>query len=340
MNLKDKLNILFATTLVLTGTGAFAQNADSLARAEFGRSSVASSNFRGDADTLDTDNPNIKVILFGDHTWKYVKSSDEARKKDLFTTNMNEKVIDCYGVSLDDLPSSWSLWIVDTLDQYCCPIKTSRSSGYGVRHGRRHQGIDLPLKTGDPVRAAFDGVVRISEYHGGYGNMVLIRHENGLETLYGHLSERQVKAGDWVGAGQVIGKGGSTGRSTGPHLHFETRYQGYAFDPERLIDFETGTLRHRMFTLRKRYFDANSKYVMTDEDEEVIGKGDEEARKKAEAELRRQEANRQQWHTIRSGDTLGKIAGRYHTTVKAICRLNKGLTASTTLRVGKRIRVR
>lgn len=104
-----------------------------------------------------------------------------------------------------------------------------------MRRRRKHQGIDLPLNTGDPIYATFNGKVRISipsSKSGGYGNLIVIRHDNGLETFYAHLSERSVQADEWVEAGQIIGYGGSTGRSTGPHLHFETRYCGQSFDPE------------------------------------------------------------------------------------------------------------
>ena len=122
---------------------------------------------------------------------------------------------------------------------------------------------------GDPVYATFDGRVRISQYqNGGYGNLIIIRHDNGLETYYGHLSKRLVEPNDWVTAGQVIGYGGSTGRSTGPHLHFETRYKGQSFDAERLIDFATGTLRRETFLLKRSYFSIYSKFTQ-DFDEEV-----------------------------------------------------------------------
>ena len=116
------------------------------------------------------------------------------------------------------LPDRFSLWIVDTLDSYCCPNKTRVYSKFGYRHGRRHQGVDLPYPTGTPVYAAFDGKVRVSDYVGGYGNLIIIRHANGLETFYGHMSRRDKEPGDWVNAGDVIGLGGSTGRSSGPHL--------------------------------------------------------------------------------------------------------------------------
>ena len=163
-------------------------------------------------------------------------------------------------------------------------------SPYGSRSGRMHTGTDYKQNSGDPIYAAWDGVVRMAKsgYYG-YGGIVVIRHENGLETFYAHLSKIIVSEDQWVDAGSIIGLGGSTGRSTGPHLHFETRYKGYAFDPEWLIDFHSGVLRHRLFVLKKKYLNASSNYVPEDEQEEIdIIEGDtqdkEEAAKKAEAE--------------------------------------------------------
>ena len=301
-------------------------------------------------DTIDTQTPGVKIVLFMDNTWKYYRDPAEALKSEVFTRNWSTETINPYNTSLADLPDDICIWVADTLSEYHCPNQTKVYSAFGIRHRRRHQGVDLPLKKGDPVGAAFAGRVRFSKYSSGYGNLVVIRHENGLETYYGHLSERKVEPGDWVEAGQVIGLGGSTGRSTGPHLHFETRYQGFAFDPEWLIDFETGVLRHRLFVLKKRYLDANSKYVPESEEEEYeINLGDQRdqqvadslaAVQKAAQEKAAREAAAAQYHTIRSGDNLGKIARRYGTTVNAICRLNPGLTAKTTLRIGRRIRVK
>ncbi len=301
-------------------------------------------------DTISTQTPGVKILLLTDNTWKYYRDPAEALKTEAFTRNWSTNTINPYNTSLSDLPDDIRIWVADTLSEYHCPRQTKVYSAFGIRHRRRHQGVDLPLKTGDPVGAAFAGRVRVSNYTRGYGNLVVIRHENGLETYYGHLSKREVEPGDWVEAGQVIGLGGSTGRSTGPHLHFETRYEGYAFDPEWLIDFESGVLRHRLFVLKKRYLDANSKYVPESEDEEYeINIGDErdhavadsiEAVRQAEREKAAREAAAAQYYKIRSGDTLGKIARRYGTTVNAICRLNPGLTARTTLRVGRSIRVK
>ena len=226
----------------------------------------------------------------------------------------------------------------DTLD--------TGSSKFGYRHGRPHTGIDLPYPTGTPAYAAFDGRVRVSDYVGGYGNLVVIRHANGLETFYGHLSEAKVKAGDWVNAGDVIGLGGSTGRSTGPHLHFETRYKGFAFDPNWLIDFETGKLRHRLLHLRNWYFSPSSRYVQAVDDEDEINLADEKDRIAAEAKAKELAAERERaaaaamkYHTVRSGDTLSKIAVKYHTSVNTLCRLN-GIKQTTTLQIGRRLRVR
>ena len=283
-------------------------------------------------DTLDTANEQIKVILRADNTWSYYKTPGFQQVTGVFDEHWDETTTNPYGIEQANLPSQWSIWLVDSLDQYHCPFQGSvyYRGKFGVRRGRRHQGVDLPLKTGDPIYAAFTGKVRMSKYLGAFGNLVVIRHENGLETFYAHLSKRSVEVGDWVNAGDVIGLGGSTGRSTGPHLHFETRYNGFAFDPQWLIDFEKGLLRHRLFVLKKKYFNIYSNYEQDFEDEMK----NEEDDKKEDAE---REAMR--WYTIKSGDTLGRIAINNGTTVNAICRLN-GIKPTTTLKIGRKIRVR
>lgn len=286
----------------------------------------------GAIDTLDTVNEHVKVILYADNTWKYYKLPSFEQEENVFDEYWDETSSNPYKLEYKDLPYSWSIWLADSLSYYCCPFKgdVHPRGKFGMRRGRRHQGVDIPLKTGDPIYAMFNGRVRMSKYMGGFGNLVVIRHENGIETFHGHLSQRNVEVGDWVNAGDVIGLGGSTGRSTGPHLHFETRYKGFAFDPQWLIDFKTGNLRHRLFVLKKKYFDIYSNYEQDFEDEW-----------KNEEDDKREEAERaaMKWHTVKSGDTLGRIAINNGTTVSAICKLN-GITPTTVLKIGRRLRVR
>ena len=166
---------------------------------------------------------------------------------------------------------------------------------------------------------------------------MIIRHENGLETFYGHLSKRLVKPGDWVTAGEEIGLGGSTGRSSGPHLHFETRYLGFAFDPQRIFDFETGELRSSVLVLRRSHLDPGSRYVPTsiDEEEDVYATDEqiiaEEMRIAAEKAAMK-------WHTVRSGDTVSGIAAKYGKSQRQIVSLNPGLNVNR-IRIGQKIRV-
>ena len=176
-------------------------------------------------------------------------------------------------------------------------------------------------------------------YYKGYGNIIILRHENGLETFYGHMSKRNVEPGQWVHAGDVIGLGGSTGRSTGPHLHFETRYEGHCFDPERIVDFESGKLRRNVLVLKRSQLSTHSRYVPSkiDEEEEIY-MTDEQV--KAEEERIQAERNAMKYHTIRQGDTLGGIARKYGTSVSRICSLNNNLTPNTVLKLGRKIRVK
>ncbi len=283
-------------------------------------------------DTLDTVNDKVKVVLYGDNSWRYLKLPDPLADSTIFTANWDTYSMDPYRKKQAELPYTWSIWLVDSLQQYHCPFQgnVNPRGKFGVRRGRRHQGVDIPLPNGSPVYATFTGKVRVSRYCNGYGNLVVIRHENGIETFYGHLSKRLVEAGDWVNAGDVIGLGGNTGRSTGPHLHFETRYDGFAFDPCWLIDFPSGTLRKRLFILHKKFFSPYSNYEQDFEDE--WKNAEEDAKEDAERAAMK-------WHTVKSGDTLGRIAARNNTTVSAICRLN-GIKSTTVLKVGRRLRVR
>lgn len=199
------------------------------------------------------------------------------------------------------------------------PCKGDITSGFGFRRwGRRlkfHYGVDVRLATGDPVYAAFDGVVRIAKLSVDYGYVVLIRHYNGFETLYAHFSRLLVSNGQTVRAGDVIGLGGSTGRSTGSHLHFEVRFKGEKVDPTKLICFPESRLYSDTVYLDKTYF----KHKV--------------AVKKASTH------SRSRYHVVRRGDTLAHIAYRYGTSVNRLCQLNR-IKRTTMLRAGRRIRIR
>lgn len=283
-------------------------------------------------DTIPSSNEGVSIVLFNDNTWRYVRNRNVSAEDDtVFTSDWDTVKLQAYDIELKDMPVSVVIDLVDSLKSYHYPIVGKINSKYGVRRRRSHQGTDIDLEVGDPVYATFDGRVRISQYqNGGYGNLIIIRHDNGLETYYGHLSKRLVEPDDWVTAGQVIGYGGSTGRSTGPHLHFETRYKGQSFDAERLIDFATGTLRRETFLLKRSYFSIYSKFTQ-DFDEEV----------KSEAEDKKiaAQAAAVQYHIVKRGDTMGRIAINYHTTVSRLCQLN-GLKNPDKLSIGQRIRVR
>jgi len=323
MNIKTTLLSLFLLSALLP-LSAQENESDSL-RYSYGRKSVKSARSTGTpfADTLDTGNPAVKVLLYSNGTYRYIKDPEAVADDKVFSEYWDTRSTNPYREDISSLPDRFSLWIVDTLDSYCCPNKTTPSSKFG-----------------------YHGKVRISDYVGGYGNLVVIRHANGLETFYGHMSRRDVQSGDWVSAGDVIGLGGSTGRSTGPHLHFETRYRGAAFDPAWIIDFETGTLRHRLLKIRSWYFNPNTRYVQGVDDEDEIYRSDEEERLAAAEQAKKEAAARAaaeraavKYYTVRSGDTLSKIAKKNGTTVRNLCRLN-GIKETTVLQIGRRLRVR
>ena len=214
-------------------------------------------------DTIPSTSEGLSIVLYNDNTWRYVRNRNiDVLDETIYTQNWDTSKIHVYKEELKDLPMSMVIDLVDTLKSYHCPITGRVTSKYGPRRRGIHQGTDIDLETGDPIYATFDGRVRHTTYIArGYGHLIIIRHDNGLETFYAHLSEINVKPGDWVTAGQLIGKGGNTGRSTGSHLHYEIRYKGHSFDPERLIDFATGTLRRETFLLKRTYYSPYSRFT-------------------------------------------------------------------------------
>ena len=168
---------------------------------------------------------------------------------EIFNTAWNSESVNPYGNSYE-IPSTKRIDVSD----FHVPVPGRLSSPYGwrARFGRMHKGVDLTLNVGDTVRAAFSGKVRLTKYNaGGYGYYVVVRHDNGMETVYGHLSRFLVKPNQRVKAGEAIALGGNTGRSTGPHLHFETRYMGIPINPEAIIDFANKTTHKEYYVFEK-----------------------------------------------------------------------------------------
>lgn len=152
---------------------------------------------------------------------------------------------------LDSLPAAFNLELEsDYLGYYISPCKGIVTSNYGWRDGRIHKGIDIDLNKGDKVAAAFDGKVRFARKQGGFGNVVILMHPNGLETVYAHLSKIKVKEGDIILSGQTLGLGGNTGHSYGSHLHFEVHYLGHALNPGAIISFTEHKLYHCSITVK------------------------------------------------------------------------------------------
>lgn len=289
-------------------------------------------------DTLDIGDDRVKVVLCDNGSWFFIKDLDHLAADDVFKDHWVENSLGAYGdIQLSSLPTHNTIILADSLSKWVCPYQTKVFSKFGYRHRRRHQGVDLPYPHGTPVKAAFDGRVRVSMYYKGYGNLIIIRHDNGLETYYGHLSKRNVEAGEWVHAGDVIALGGSTGRSSGPHLHFETRYRGFAFDPEWIADFETGKLRKNVFVLRRSYLNPSSHYVpeSIDEEEDVY-LSDEQIVKEEERIAAEKAAMK--YHTVRKGETVGGIALKYGKSLNQIKKLNPKLNVNK-ISIGQKIRV-
>ena len=217
------------------------------------------------------------------------------------------------------------------LRDFCMPTDSRvLTSNFGARWGRQHKGLDIKVYIGDTIRAAFSGKVRVVRYEpGGYGNFVVIRHYNGLETIYGHMSKHLVKPDQEVRAGEPIGLGGNTGRSTGSHLHFETRLCGVALNPALMFDFRNQDVIGDFYTFRRSSYSRES--AQATRLRGVGGavsanNGGEDQLYTESASSKRSAAtaarSNTRFHKVRRGETLSSIARKRNTTVNAICKLN------------------
>jgi murein DD-endopeptidase MepM/ murein hydrolase activator NlpD len=253
---------------------------------------------------------------------------NEIPADDVYEGMWTNRHVNIYG-SLKNAPDTF---IVD-LENFTMPAVGHMTSNFGRRGSRRyHYGIDIKAQTGDTIYAAFDGKIRVKQFERkGYGYYLVVRHLNGLETVYGHLSKFLVEENDFVRSGQPIGLAGNTGRSFGSHLHFETRFLGKPINPNFIIDFENKV------THRDEYLVTNSSYRKTsNSSRSLVTKGS--TYKESAAATNKYVSGDVKYHRIKQGDTLGAISRRYGTSVRTLCEMNN-ITSKTVLRVGKSIRI-
>ena len=245
--------------------------------------------------------------------------------------NLSGTHVRLVNLSMDSLPDEITIRLIKDNERFCFPVKNIITSPYGWRWNRPHRGVDIRLRIGEPVHCAFNGVVRIARPMGAYGNLVVVRHYNGLETVYGHLSKINVKPMQVVAAGQVLGLGGSTGRSTGPHLHFEVRFQYEPFDPEWILDFSNYSLRTRKLYLDKTYFGIRK----PSKGEDLVYKADKSIVPEELTPAKR--GGKPVYATMKKGETLDDLAKRNYTTADKLRELNPDVSK---FKSGMRIRVR
>ncbi|MCT4581647.1 MAG: peptidoglycan DD-metalloendopeptidase family protein [Flavobacteriales bacterium] len=275
------------------------------------------------------------IVIFANKTWEYL---NKANSKMLFNASIYSHAKDVYHWTDkwdtttpyhygNDLSAMVDTTLIPLLDsnhsKFVIPHNGIVTSTYKQRGKRFHYGTDVDVITGDTLRSCFDGVVRYADYSsGGYGNLVVIRHYNGLETYYAHLDKLMVKPNQELNAGDVIGLGGTTGRSTGSHLHFEMRFFGNALNPEKVIDFKNKKLISESLVMHKGLFHYKRNYQYRPPAQQMASNNGDP-----------------KYHRIKSGDSLYALALRNKTTVKRICALN-GISPNKILRIGEKLRVR
>lgn len=278
---------------------------------------------------------NVGNSISIDPTIDYLNYAEEEEPEgDIYEEGWTSDRVNCYaGMAVPQTV------LITGLDKFSmpCPGYVTSPYGYRRRFRRMHKGVDLKVNIGDTIRAAFDGRVRLTKYEArGYGRYVVVRHTNDLETVYGHLSKFLVEPDQYVKAGDPIALGGNTGRSTGPHLHFETRYMGYAINPAAIFDFANQTTHTDTYTFDKRTYtqarnyspEANAEYARAYNADKKNGTRTASASRSSKSRT----------YTVRKGDSLSRIASRHHTTVKKLCSLN-GIKSSTKIRPGQKLRL-
>lgn len=339
MNIKRKLYVALAA-IIFCAFGAAAQNLQ-----------PASTYSKMHSNLLAKQN-RVKDQIRVQEAQKYAADLYEEcePEPDIYTEGWDSDLVNCYKDA--NVPNTKLL----DVRRYVMPIKgnyVTSHYGYRPQFGRSHKGVDLRSAIGDTVYSAFSGRVRLTRFErGGYGFYVIVRHENGLETVYGHLSRFLVKPDQYVKAGQPIALSGNTGRSTGPHLHFETRFMGYAINPEAIFDFanrcthtDSYTFSKATYTKARDYAPSkryNSAKKAAAEDKESASKGKNARKEQPVASTRKSTResrdNSRSTYKVREGDNLTKIAAANNMTVAQLKKLN-GMT-NDNVTAGKVLRVK
>ena len=255
-----------------------------------------------------------------------IKAREAAMDNEIFNSFWNSEHVNPYGTAVT-IPDHHDIDVSEYVSP--CPGYITSNYGYRAKFGRMHKGIDIGIRMNDTIRAAFDGKVRLTNYEAkGYGNYVIIRHPNGLETVYGHLTRPLVKADQTVRAGDPIALGGNTGRSTGPHLHFETRYMGYAINPNAIFDFNNKVTHTDTYTFSKQTYTQPRNYAPK-----------REIAKSESSNPYVSQSNSRSTYVVKRGDTLSSIARAYGMSATTLCKLN-GISKSATIREGQTLKIK
>ncbi|MEX1000500.1 MAG: M23 family metallopeptidase [Crocinitomicaceae bacterium] len=292
-------------------------------------------------DTIDTEEG--KMFIYANRTWEYEKDLNFDGVlcpgiHELVTTDTNflyksywntDVTITCTSNEVENMQDTLWLCTIDTVHNgYAIPFEGRITSRFGYRRGRNHNGIDIDLETGDTIKSAFDGKIRYAQMHEkGFGNLVIIRHYNGLETYYAHCSKLLVAPNQEVKAGDPIALGGNTGRSTGDHLHFEVRFYDNPINPEHLFNFEEKYVDDNLLVHSGIFMPGASKHHTSSSGHSGGGQSTYKIDKDART------------HKVRSGDSLFGIALKYGTTVDKICHLNR-MKDTDILQIGQVLKVK
>jgi len=302
----------------------------------------------------------------------YNEDAEEIVTPDNFYSAWNNVHVAITKPSYDALPENLPINLKEGNSNFIFPVKGQLLGQFCYRGRVPHTGVDIALRKGTPVYSSFDGVVRLAKRYGGYGKMVVVRHLNGIETVYAHLSKIKVKVNQKVKAGDIVGLGGRTGKATANHLHFETRFNGAAFDPMTMMDFATYDLKSDTMVLHRQDFlpkfkiirsrrhgktaveinwdenghqvskalaaEDNAKKSLVADTLETAGNDVKKVNLKTAKAIKNRAANAK-YVVVRNGDTLGHIAQRNGTSVSRLTQLN-GISTKKLLQPGKRLRVR